>query len=230
MAYFVHLHITPTRYQEFVALQQQLHQLSTKNIAHAVGDNLADIACQIIEQVFGGLGTQAATQDHYESEQTIQRISANIRKYLPWAMSLLNQERLQCLLDYFATMTVVEDEIITLKFPIEGVLIERFKQQIQDLEQHHATAIPLAFQSLIQIIDQGVLHLVYMPKNMLQFNFMTEKSLSGIIHITTQMGYKRLEKLGQQLDTISAQLYFQYFLTFIQQSGYSYESDSSTHK
>ena len=50
---------------------------------------------------------------------------------------------------------------------------------------------------------------------MLKFNFVVDKILNGVINMTTHLGYKRLEKLGSQLDHKAAINYIDYFLQFM---------------
>ena len=52
-------------------------------------------------------------------------------------------------------------------------------------------------------------------KKCLKFNFVVDKTLNGVINMTTHLGYKRLEKLGTQLDQQVAVIYVDYFLKFM---------------
>ena len=218
MTAIVQLNLQPVTYRRFLELKQLLHLGSESSLAQPVGENLADIACQIVEQVFGYLSEISAKQQQFESEHTVEQIIASIRKHLPWSMQLLNNERLQLLVNDLATMTSVEDGQTWLKYPIPVALAETFQAQCQNLTSD-TNQIASAFSSVIEIIDQGVTQLVREPKKQLKFNFVVDKSLAGVIGLTTQLGYKRLEKMGKQLTPEQAQDYLQHFLKFIQISG-----------
>ena len=69
--------------------------------------------------------------------------------------------------------------------------------------------------SVTDVIDVGVTHLIREPKKCLKFNFVVDKTLNGVINMTTHLGYKRLEKLGTQLDQQVAVIYVDYFLKFM---------------
>ena len=72
-----------------------------------------------------------------------------------------------------------------------------------------------ALKLLTDVIDVGVTHLIREPKKCLKFNFVVDKTLNGVINMTTHLGYKRLEKLGTQLDQQVAVIYVDYFLKFM---------------
>lgn len=210
----VQLNLQPITYRRFLELQQALNLGQLHSLSQDVGDNLADIACQIVEQVFGYLSEISAKQQQFESERTVEQIIVSIRKHLPWSMQLLNNERLKLLINDLAHMTSVQDGKIWLKYPIPAQLARDFAQQCQRM-QADPQQIPAAFASVIEIIDQGVTQLVREPKKKLKFNFVVDKSLAGVIGLTTQLGYKRLEKMGKQLNPEQAQAYVQHFLKFI---------------
>jgi hypothetical protein len=211
----VQLNIQAPTYKRFLELQQLLNLGQEQSLAQPVGENLADIACQVVEQVFGYLSKISAEQQKFESEHTVEQIIASIRKHLPWSMQLLNNERLKVLLNDLALRTAVHDGQVWLKYPISADLARNLQVQCQNLIGQ-PTKIPAAFSIVVEIIDQGVTHLVRGPKKKLKFNFVVDKSLAGVIGLTTQLGYKRLEKMGKQLNAEQAQAYLQHFLTFIQ--------------
>lgn len=57
--------------------------------------------------------------------------------------------------------------------------------------------------------------LIREPKHLLKFNLVVDKTLNGVIHMTTHLGYKRLEKLGTQIDLDMANDYIEHFLAFL---------------
>ncbi len=63
-------------------------------------------------------------------------------------------------------------------------------------------------KAFTQVVDAGVTHLVREPKKMLKFNMVVDKTLTGVINLTTQLGYKRFDKLGKIYDAQSISQYF----------------------
>ena len=211
----VQLKVQSVTYRRFLELQQLLKQSKSDNLAQAVGENLAEIACQVVEQVFGFLSQISAQQQQFESEHTVEQITATIAKHLPWSMQLLNHERLSSLMHDLGHMMSFTDGQIWLKYPIPAHLAMQLRGYSHNLNSSHDIA--QAFSLIVEIIDQGVTQLVRDPKKKLKFNFMVDKSLAGVIGLTTQLGYKRLEKMGKQLNPEQAQAYLQHFLQFIPQ-------------
>lgn len=212
----VQLKIAAPTYMQFLTLRNELNAQPHAATIQALGNNLADIACQLVEQVFGELAhASQRAQQHYESEQTIEHICAVIRKHLPWALGLFKAERLSPVVNYLYEMTHTAQGQPYLSYPIDIALAEEFQALQQQVQQGHSETVPQAFKTVTKMVDSGVQHLLQQPKKMLNFNFVVDKSLNGIIHITTQMAYKRLEKVGNQLELAAAQHYLQHFSQFI---------------
>lgn len=51
---------------------------------------------------------------------------------------------------------------------------------------------------------------------MLKFNVVVDKTLNGVIHLTTQLGYKRFDKLGSLYDADTMSYYFEQLLAFLE--------------
>ena len=86
---------------------------------------------------------------------------------------------------------------------------------IYNTSLHHIIILIYLQKLLTDVIDVGVTHLIREPKKCLKFNFVVDKTLNGVINMTTHLGYKRLEKLGTQLDQDVASKYVDYFLNFM---------------
>ena len=71
------------------------------------------------------------------------------------------------------------------------------------------------FQTLIQIVDLGVTSLIREPKKCLNFNTVVDKTLNGVINMTAHLSYKRLEKIGNQVDANAATDCVNHFLAFM---------------
>ncbi len=79
------------------------------------------------------------------------------------------------------------------------------------MEKGNNSYVAPALKVFTQIVDQGVTSLVREPKKMLKFNLVVDKTLNGVINLTTQLGYKRFDKLGRIYD---AQMYESIFRSF----------------
>jgi hypothetical protein len=174
------------------------------------------MACEVIEQVFMVLLQE--NQHHSqtgESEKVIQQILEAIRKYMPWSVSFFGNDRLVPLVEYLSKTIQLEDEKVYMTYPIEQQLAQQVKTSSQKLAGGDRHETVNALKLLTDVIDVGVTHLIREPKKCLKFNFVVDKTLNGVINMTTHLGYKRLEKLGTQLDQQVAVVYVDYFLKFM---------------
>nr|MBP7927315.1 hypothetical protein [Acinetobacter sp.] len=177
---------------------------------------LSEMACEVIEQVFMVLLQE--NQHHSqtgESEKVIQQILEAIRKYMPWSVSFFGNDRLVPVVEYLSKTIQLEDEKVYMTYPIEQQLAQQVKSSSHKLAGGDRHETVNALKLLTDVIDVGVTHLIREPKKCLKFNFVVDKTLNGVINMTTHLGYKRLEKLGTQLDQQVAVIYVDYFLKFM---------------
>ncbi len=212
----VFLNIHADTYARFAHIRAQLLQGSKESQANALGNVLSEMACEVIEQVFMVLLQE--NQHHSqtgESEKVIQQILEAIRKYMPWSVSFFGNDRLVPLVEYLSKTIQLEDEKVYMTYPIEQQLAQQVKTSSQKLAGGDRHETVNALKLLTDVIDVGVTHLIREPKKCLKFNFVVDKTLNGVINMTTHLGYKRLEKLGTQLDQQVAVIYVDYFLKFM---------------
>ena len=216
MSTAVFLNIHADTYARFAHIRAQLLQGSKESQANALGNVLSEMACEVIEQVFMVLLQE--NQHHSqtgESEKVIQQILEAIRKYMPWSVSFFGNDRLVPVVEYLSKTIQLEDEKVYMTYPIEQQLAQQVKTSSQKLAGGDRHETVNALKLLTDVIDVGVTHLIREPKKCLKFNFVVDKTLNGVINMTTHLGYKRLEKLGTQLDQQVAVIYVDYFLKFM---------------
>lgn len=212
----VFLNIHADTYARFAHIRAQLLQGSKESQANALGNVLSEMACEVIEQVFMVLLQE--NQHHSqtgESEKVIQQILEAIRKYMPWSVSFFGNDRLVPVVEYLSKSIQLEDEKVYMTYPIEQQLAQQVKSSSHKLAGGDRHETVNALKLLTDVIDVGVTHLIREPKKCLKFNFVVDKTLNGVINMTTHLGYKRLEKLGTQLDQQVAVIYVDYFLKFM---------------
>lgn len=223
MKYAVYLKLDQQVHEQFEAVRTALNQGVSESQAQALGKVVSEIACQVINQVFTDLikaQSVRATSDTDkkmvdESIKVIQTIEEAVRKYLPWSVSFFSNERLLPVVNHMATLKAERDGEIYIRYDVENTLIQEAMGCIEQVRQQQPNSALRAFKSLIKIIDQGVTVLIREPKSMLKFNFVVDKTLTGVINMTTHLGYKRLEKLGTQIDHTTANHYVDHFMGFL---------------
>lgn len=215
MSYRISLQIQPDTHQRFKMLHSQLNAGEQNSLAKPLGENLADIACEIIEQVFGQIARLSHSDDH-ESEKVVQQIVDTTRKYMPWSVSFFGNDRLTPMVNYLNKMTHESGGEYYMVYPVEKTLVTELMGCVNEMKSGNNQYVSPALKAFTQVVDQGVTHLVREPKKMLKFNVVVDKTLNGVIHLTTQLGYKRFDRLGSIYNAQAMTHYFEHFLAFLE--------------
>ncbi|EXB85612.1 hypothetical protein VXR09_14395 [Acinetobacter baumannii] len=224
MSYKVFLKISDSTYTQFASIREKLHAGVRESQSKVLGDVLSDLSCEIIEQVFSVLlkdeqdNSTMTQKQRYESEKVLQQILDTFRKYMPWSVSFFGNERLLPLVDYMTSLMKEREQEVYITYPITPQLVQQAQTLTEQIREGNMQSVEKAFQTLIQIVDLGVTSLVREPKKRLKFNLVVDKTLNGVINMTTHLGYKRLEKLGAQVDQTTATHYINHFLAFMHQA------------
>ncbi|MDC5447870.1 hypothetical protein OHW84_08160 [Acinetobacter baumannii] len=224
MSYKVFLKIFDSTYTQFASIREKLHAGVRESQSKVLGDVLSDLSCEIIEQVFSVLlkdeqdNSTMTQKQRYESEKVLQQILDTFRKYMPWSVSFFGNERLLPLVDYMTSLMKEREQEVYITYPITPQLVQQAQTLTEQIREGNMQSVEKAFQTLIQIVDLGVTSLVREPKKRLKFNLVVDKTLNGVINMTTHLGYKRLEKLGTQVDQMTATHYINHFLAFMHQA------------
>ncbi len=224
MSYKVFLKISDSTYTQFASIREKLHAGVRESQSKVLGDVLSDLSCEIIEQVFSVLlkdeqdNSTMPQKQRYESEKVLQQILDTFRKYMPWSVSFFGNERLLPLVDYMTSLMKEREQEVYITYPITPQLVQQAQTLTEQIREGNMQSVEKAFQTLIQIVDLGVTSLVREPKKRLKFNLVVDKTLNGVINMTTHLGYKRLEKLGTQVDQTTATHYINHFLAFMHQA------------
>ncbi|MFX6144658.1 hypothetical protein LDO71_03580 [Acinetobacter baumannii] len=224
MSYKVFLKISDSTYTQFASIREKLHAGVRESQSKVLGDVLSDLSCEIIEQVFSVLlkdeqdNSTMTQKQRYESEKVLQQILETFRKYMPWSVSFFGNERLLPLVDYMTSLMKEREQDVYITYPITPQLVQQAQTLTEQIREGNMQSVEKAFQTLIQIVDLGVTSLVREPKKRLKFNLVVDKTLNGVINMTTHLGYKRLEKLGTQVDQTTATHYINHFLAFMHQA------------
>ncbi|MGB8696334.1 hypothetical protein [Acinetobacter sp.] len=214
MSYLISLKLTRETHQRFQQIHQQLNQGETESLAKPLGEVLADISCEVVDQVFGEIARLSTTADR-ESEKMVQQILDTVRKYMPWSVSFFGNDRLIPMVNYLKDKAYEEHGQNYISYSVDHVLVVELLECVEQLKKGNTHYVSPGLKAFTQMIDQGVTSLVREPKSILKFNVVVDKTLNGVIHLTTQMGYKRLERLGTQYDSQMTHRYFDHFLRFL---------------
>ncbi|MCJ1647865.1 hypothetical protein I6N56_16300, partial [Acinetobacter baumannii] len=194
MSYKVFLKISDSTYTQFASIREKLHAGVRESQSKVLGDVLSDLSCEIIEQVFSVLlkdeqdNSTMTEKQRYESEKVLQQILDTFRKYMPWSVSFFGNERLLPLVDYMTSLMKEREQEVYITYPITPQLVQQAQTLTEQIREGNMQSVEKAFQTLIQIVDLGVTSLVREPKKRLKFNLVVDKTLNGVINMTTHLG------------------------------------------
>lgn len=225
MSYLISLKLKAETHQRFRQIHQQLNEGETESLAKPLGEVLADISCEIVDQVFGEISRLSTSGDR-ESDKVVQQILDTVRKYMPWSVSFFGNDRLIPMVNYLIEMAHEKDDQHYISYHVDHVLVVELLGCVEQVKSGNSQYVSPALKAFTEMVDQGVTYLVREPKKMLKFNLVVDKTLNGVISLTTQMGYKRLEKLGAYYDAQETHRYLDHFLMFLNQEP---KNDRSNH-
>ena len=215
MSNLISLKLKPETHQRFQDIHRKLNAGERTDQAKPLGENLADITCEIIDQVFGTISKISTSQDQ-ESDKVIQQILDTTRKYMPWSVSFFGNERLTPMVNYLQNMTYEKDGHYFIAYSVDKNLISELMGNVDQIKAGNGQYVSPALKIFTQVVDQGVTRLIREPKQMLKFNMVVDKTLNGVISLTTQLGYKRFDKLGSMYDAKTISQFFDHFLVFLE--------------
>ena len=195
-------------HQQFLTLSQRLQSGDREPLAKAAGVLISDVACDVIETVFGGMLDQMAAASgkaHYQdSHAAISEVKTVLRKYLPWATGFFDNQRLAPVAKHFESlMHEYQDEqgqVHTfITFVLSPELAHNSRQSLATLRAGQAKDGREAVEVLIEVIEAALEPLLYTPKRLLKFNFVADKTLNGVIAVTNALAFRQLRKLGENL-------------------------------
>ena len=216
MSQKVHLKISDATFQRFEEIRQKLNLKEKQSLSSPLGTVLADLTCEIIEQVFGQLVSTSNSTDH-ESSKLIQTVVETTRKYMPWSVSFLSNERLTPMVNYLSGLMSHQNGQHLLSYSVDSTLITELLGCIEQLKQGNGQYRGPTLKAFTQVVDQGVTSLIREPKKMLKFNMVVDKTLNGVIGVTTQLAYKRFDKLATIYDAQTLSQFFNHFMVFLDQ-------------
>ena len=214
MSYTVELKLKPETYQQFQNIHTKLNNNDREPQSKPLGDNISNIACELIDQAFGSLVNQSSSKDG-DSEKVLKQVKDAITKYMPWSVSFFGNDRLLPMVNHVNGLMRRKNDQGYITYPVDKVVVEELLGCAEQLKQGNTAYVKLGLKAFTQVVDQGVTSLIREPKKLLKFNMVVNKTLDGVISLTTQLGYKRFDKLSSIYDAQTIGKYFDHFVAFL---------------
>lgn len=218
MTYTISLRLQPETYQQYQTIHQKLNAGDREAQAKILGDNLSKIACEIIDQAFGTLVKDSNAKDQ-DSAKVLKQVQDAILKYMPWSVSFFGNDRLMPMVNHVQSLMYEQDGKYYISYPVEKVIVNELLGCAERMREGQNQYVAPGLKAFTKVVDQGVTSLIREPKKMLKFNMVVDKTLNGVISLTTGLGYKRFENLSKIHDAQSIVKYFDHFLVFLDNEG-----------
>ena len=203
MSYTVELKLKPETYQQFQNIHTKLNNNDREPQSKYLGDNISNIACELIDQAFGSLVNQSSSKDG-DSEKVLKQVKDAITKYMPWSVSFFGNDRLLPMVNHVNGLMKRRNDQGYITYPVDKVVVEELLGCAEQLKQGNTAYVKPGLKAFTQVVDQGVTSLIREPKK-----------LDGVISLTTQLGYKRFDKLSSIYDAQTIGKYFDHFVAFL---------------
>ena len=214
MSYTVELKLKPETYQQFQNIHTKLNNNDREPQSKYLGDNISNIACELIDQAFGSLVNQSSSKDG-DSEKVLKQVKDAITKYMPWSVSFFGNDRLLPMVNHVNGLMRRKNDQGYITYPVDKVVVEELLGCAEQLKQGNTAYVKPGLKAFTQVVDQGVTSLIREPKKLLKFNMVVNKTLDGVISLTTGIGYKRFDKLSSIYDAQTIGKYFDHFVAFL---------------
>ena len=214
MSYTVELKLKTETYQQFKNIHTKLNNNDREPQSKYLGDNISNIACELIDQAFGSLVNQSSSKDG-DSEKVLKQVKDAITKYMPWSVSFFGNDRLLPMVNHVNGLMKRKNDQGYITYTVDKVVVEELLGCAEQLKQGNTAYVKPGLKAFTQVVDQGVTSLIREPKKLLKFNMVVNKTLDGVISLTTQLGYKRFDKLSSIYDAQTIGKYFDHFVAFL---------------
>ncbi len=205
---------------EGLYLRSQLH-LSDSDKRLAV-DLLAEAYCDLVDACFSQMlvkiNEHHQSPDLLEAQHIVDEIKGNARHYLRWLAKFIANDRLLPVIRHFRDLqspTPRADGTPYMVLGLSAQLAADSERVLAALKNGTAKDIHEGIELLIQVIDEVMIPLVILPKDLMKFSFIVDKTLNGVIGVIRTLFKRMLRKLGPKLPPESFPLVAEHLGAFV---------------
>lgn len=167
--------------------------------AQALSMGIAEIVNSLIRPAFDELISKSRHGESYQQAlKLVDDIHQQIEGHVRWLGRFLSRERLVVVSAHYLTMfhyprnSGREHEFLVLALPSE--VVQRAVQTIEHLRKNPAADRSQPVEFLLSIVDELLQPLVHEPKRLMHFNFLVDKTLSGIIALIRNLAFREIRQ------------------------------------
>ncbi len=152
----------------------------------------------ILEDLGGGGNTSKELSD---AHRTIHDVKEKAQQYLLWIVGFIANKRLAPVIAHFHALLQQDDQgQPAVIFPLSNDLAAEISRVVSDLADGRAENFNQGSELIIRVIEASMMPLAIVPKNLMKFNFMVDKTLSGFIALVQVLIKRMLHKLSPKIE------------------------------
>lgn len=168
---------------------------------------LTEVYCDLIDacftQLLNDINQTHASKVLIEAHAVAEDIKDKARHYLGWVAGFLANDRLPPVIAHFHGLVHGLDLGDGMKpymaFNLSPRLAADAQRVLASLHDGSAASIEEGIELLIEAVEEAILPLVVVPKDLMKFNFIVDKTLNGVIALVRTLFKRMLRKLAPHL-------------------------------
>lgn len=169
---------------------------------------LAETYCDLIDVVFTRLLDDIAKTHQSvmltEAHAAANEIKEKTRHYLGWVVGFISNDRLIPVIAHFnqlvhKSLEVHGERRAYVAFPISPTLAAEARRVLNTLHDGSAKDVEEGIELLIHFIEEVLEPAVLIPKRLMKFNFVVDKTLTGVISLIMTLFKRMLRKLAPHI-------------------------------
>lgn len=181
--------------RDFSAAEKTLATGLLTDALHGILDTVFTRLIQDIDTALDGSSHQA--QAVRTAEESINNVKDKIDHYMGWVVKFLSGQRLVVTIEHYDALVhqLPGTNISYAAFELPTGLAERAAGTLADMKSGRCTNTGDAIELLIEFIDVAVDPMIRVPMELMQFSFLVERTLNGVLSLGITMIKKMLRKL-----------------------------------
>ena len=190
-------------FQLHQALQTGVRDDQSKLATRLIQNAAHELIITFFSELITNLQNAGDVPAYREGASMVSEIADKLTHYLGWASAFFSNERIRPAVSHYHAMMLQRPMQGSMQpviaFAIPDALAKRLEQLLVPLTQGQAASAHDGIEALIEVIDLALHALLIKPKQLMKFNFVVDKTLSGVISLTQSLSFRSLRKIGEQL-------------------------------
>lgn len=171
---------------------------------HLLAETYCDLIDVVFTQLLDDIGKTHQSPMLSEAHAAAEEIKDKTRHYLGWVVGFIGNDRLIPVIAHFNGLVHKELEVhgerrAYVAFPISAPLAAEARRVLDTLHDGSAKSVDEGIELLIHFIEEVLEPAVLIPKRLMKFNFVVDKTLNGVVSLVMTLFKRMLRKLAPHI-------------------------------